>query len=982
MAQAIIRGIMSITSESCFFMNTKYLITGVFSCLFSMASYAMNPEFDETMDTQDEMALDNGLAANDGFFLATTTPEGLVIGEELELMDDNELSLEQDTKTNDELDLQDKKKPQSAASKKRKASSKQKKINKKQKARVFSCGICSLNLKRKAHYLAHKKFHASQHSCSECKHGFNSKELLKNHACFRYRCDNCHDAFKSLILLGSHRKKAHSIENSYSCDECPKAFSTSAEMKAHKKDHHYVCSCSKSFSTPLAFSIHQHTHNSSDRGRVGNLELGYECLLCHKIINTKKLFLAHVQKELHNPGVIAEYEKAYIANAIKEKNVSLVDAQGNTPLILACKYADLDAVKQIIALGADIAASNTAGFTGFAYAIIAGNKLIIEELVRQGFIIDNQGDHNSLILAVRMLDYPLVKYFLEHGANVDVQDNNGMTPLMYATRLCELDITRLLLKAGASVDKQRHDGKTALAFCAQRHNITMVRELLAHNADVAIQDKKGKTPLINAIKNHCKYLIADLLKANAPLYVKTKAGITPILLAAKKRRHEILCLLLKKKEEDLERAVQRIDQKQLPEMPDEVWELIFSNFDSMKELADLRLVSKDFAQSVDNERLLKTVLKNQHESQSCLNAESFIKAAAMGNEIAVKAFLRLGVDVNAASKSYHGQTALISAIKGKHQNIVKLLLEAGAGIMVKDSHIIGPLFHACAHEDKTIARMVIPFKNELKDSVSEITTNQSLALAIIDNQVQAFKKIMESQDFKLTPAGKLICMGLAAANGNVEIIDLLFQIGYDHCLQNNIHISPIHIAAFNGHLQAVQRLIERGMAVRSNVRDNSLLQVAVRGGHVEVVGYLLSQLRINPATALDLAQQAVCEGHKKVLKVFVNLKLIDINQRDQRGITLLMLAAGHGHHNIVRYLLKMEAPVNVVADDGTTALNVAADRNYQDIYDLLIAHGAVIYDANLSPRFTTLHPYLVKSNILACAAKNNNISLLKQLLAK
>lgn len=46
---------------------------------------------------------------------------------------------------------------------------------------------------------------------------------------------------------------------------------------------------------------------------------------------------------------------------------------------------------------------------------------------------------------------PPVDILVAHGANVDVRDNRGMTPLLYAARECNLEAMQALLQAGADV---------------------------------------------------------------------------------------------------------------------------------------------------------------------------------------------------------------------------------------------------------------------------------------------------------------------------------------------------------------------------------------------------------------------------------------------------------------------------------------------------------------------------------------------------
>ena len=58
--------------------------------------------------------------------------------------------------------------------------------------------------------------------------------------------------------------------------------------------------------------------------------------------------------------------------------------------------------------------------------------------------------------------------------------------------------------------------------------------------------------------------------------------------------------------------------------------------------------------------------------------------------------------------------------------------------------------------------------------------------------------------------------------------------------------------------------------------------------------------------------------------------------------TLLMLAAQHGHAQIVELLLKRGAHINLQSSGGNTALNTAANGGRERMVDLLLQHGAEI----------------------------------------
>ena len=74
---------------------------------------------------------------------------------------------------------------------------------------------------------------------------------------------------------------------------------------------------------------------------------------------------------------------------------------------------------------------------------------------------------------------------LQAGANVNVANVNGQTPLMAAARNGHIGAVRLLLEAGADVNAANAKGQTALMGAAQSGHIEAVRLLLDADASTA-----------------------------------------------------------------------------------------------------------------------------------------------------------------------------------------------------------------------------------------------------------------------------------------------------------------------------------------------------------------------------------------------------------------------------------------------------------------------------------------------------------------
>jgi hypothetical protein len=69
-------------------------------------------------------------------------------------------------------------------------------------------------------------------------------------------------------------------------------------------------------------------------------------------------------------------------------------------------------------------------------------------------------------------------------------------------------------------------------------------------------------------------------------------------------------------------------------------------------------------------------------------------------------------------------------------------------------------------------------------------------------------------------------------------------------------------------------------------------------------------------------------------------KFININQKDENGNTLLILATSHGHGTIVKNLLEKGVDINEKNNKGNTALHYAISQKYFSLADILTKFGA------------------------------------------
>jgi uncharacterized protein len=151
------------------------------------------------------------------------------------------------------------------------------------------------------------------------------------------------------------------------------------------------------------------------------------------------------------------------------------------------------------------------------------------------------------------------------------------------------------------------------------------------------------------------------------------------------------------------------------------------------------------------------------------------------------------------------------------------------------------------------------------------------------------------------PSGTTLMM-IAAGNGNVQLLEALLGIHANMLKQNNYGDTALALAAFNGHLNAVQRLLDYGAQI--NGPGWNALHYAAFNGHADIVRYLV-------------------------------MKGADLNARAPNQQTPLMLAARNGHPEVARLLLEAGADRDVGDSDGNTALGIALKAGNDNVAGFL-----------------------------------------------
>jgi len=551
---------------------------------------------------------------------------------------------------------------------------------------------------------------------------------------------------------------------------------------------------------------------------------------------------------------------------------------------------DIEQVKSLLSRGADVNARDETGCTALhCVAKWRPNIMVHTKNLRDPKAMARIRKQSGILQMAELL--------ISKGAQVDVRDDEGSTPLHYALKGEHRDVAELLIGKGADVNARNQRGFTPIEVFEGFEKTGVASVLLANGAGI---------PTI-----HVAALLGDIAKVKAFIdqgvsvdAKKGGTGETALSFAARAGQKEVAEFLINKGADASGGILRRAGSG-------EVAELLIAN-----------------GADVDGRDGKGEPLRN---------------AAASGRIDVVKVLLANGADTEA--KDGNGQTALSISMTYQCKESVLFLVANGADVNTKDRWDQTPLIYVARLGWKDAAEALIAkgadidARGKWGSPVLYFATRFGRAdvveLLITKGANPLAKKRPDSD--------KTLC-DVALAENHKEVVRVLAAKGATD-------IPKIHLSAYLGDLDGIRSLVEQSKDVEKKDKNGKTpLSYASLGGNAEIVRFLIDQdAKLDAADKKGMTplHYAAFGNHKATVGLLL-AGGADINADSDKGTPLHMAISSASNPatsdndptDMAELLIDRGADLNVSSKTAGTPLHLAVGRVQKRMVKLLIAKGA------------------------------------------
>ena len=499
----------------------------------------------------------------------------------------------------------------------------------------------------------------------------------------------------------------------------------------------------------------------------------------------------------------------------------------------AIDMQNIEQVKYYVEHGADVNKSGWFSEKPLKKAIRQGNVLIVEYLVEHGAKVDT----DCLYEAIEVRNLPIVKCLVEHGVDVNRNKWFSEKPLVKAIQQGDAPIAIYLVEKGAEI------GPDYLNIAISKKNLPIVKCLVEN--DVKPKKQEQFLPLRHATHTKSlpivKYLVEEGAKIkNDCVYEVVKVKSLPIL---KYYIEEKKVNIKRSKSFGKNLVIEAVTKKDL-----KIVQYLIEHG------ANIDTDCLDKAIDVESLPIVKCLVQKGAGENGLLKKETVVRAIYKKDVAIVTYLVEHGANIDT--------DCLNRAIDVRSLPIVECLVQKGVDIDQSSFWEAEPTIRAIHQGNELIVAYLIDQKVKNGAKVDIKYLNEAIdvgSLPVVKCLMEKGVDINWQSRFGEDP----VIRGIH--KGNASVVAYLIKKGSEEGLK--IDIRYLNEAIDAGNLQVVQCVVDCGVNLnRSSWFSEAPIIRGIRKGNVAIVEYLISKGAKVDKNCLDVAIET---GESSMVKCIV-----------------------------------------------------------------------------------------------------------------
>lgn len=609
-------------------------------------------------------------------------------------------------------------------------------------------------------------------------------------------------------------------------------------------------------------------------------------------------------------------------------NVNDVNEDGESALHLACGESDEEIVELLISKNALINVFAKDNTTPLYYGIKTKNLKIVQLLLESGAFVEYdeipaslnicKPIHTVIAAGCRKMIEILIKHGLD--VNMKIEENLMEHPsfLHIAVKYDQLDIAKILLDKKADTQIKNDRGRTPLHIAVDRGNKDMIVLLLNYGADTTLLDKLSLTPFHIACSRKNVECVQLFLSIGVNVNAETEIGETSLHLACAVGNVQIVQLLLKSNILNDAKSVDGSTPLHIAveNGHKEIVELLITSG------ADAQIVNKDGKNALElavehqHAEIVERLLWYNHDSDNASNRKCFLKALLQYDRHGQRvfdSFLKYKFSIKAEDANKN--EILFTAVKKGYYLIVEDIINYDVDLNnIQENG--DPLLHVASKNGQhDIVNLLLKHGADLH---AKNCNGETVMLCAVQNNDAELVETFIRHGVDIAQMPELLHTVIQNwKNNSIYMIDIL--------LKHNLNINYCNRDGLNA-LHLILLLLEK-----ENEFCNQWIDFVA-----DIIDYLLSRgANVDAKTKLDstaLHMVVSINGDDSKIENLIGAILKhnpDVNSKDKTGCTPLHLAAQMGNCVMIAMLLNSGSDINITNDLGLTPLDcVLKEKSY------------------------------------------------------